>query len=344
MLKEISLVAFAAASASAQVAAPPTIAGLDGVPIQGSWTGGFDYQIPNTARTMRFGTAFSANLNAPVGGVYKLDLTFEEPNKTGSGQRKENVSVGPTQIVSNYDVYSQAGGVLKQIIVSTFVPLSSGPNAINFSGVAGQNAVVSKVAASAFNPASVGQPPPPLEEGVHLPHPTLSSSSTVMFDCGTSKCGAAFGENVCTISGSVSATLTQAVGATTVRFWFDDQCSITMSYDKAVITGVNAHPWLKLDPNNTQFRPGTALLATIATSGTQFQNVVDYSRYPIITPPAPTISMKACSGSILPGTSCQGMVSLAVSYPGGKRYGPYVLSPDVVDWDSRWTPMEVPAK
>jgi pectate lyase len=89
------------------------------------YSGGYSY--PNTIvssisgtsdpalyQTERYGNLFNANsfsYSFPVpSGNYQVMLKFAETDFTGSGQRVFNVAVNGNQVLSNFDIYADAGG------------------------------------------------------------------------------------------------------------------------------------------------------------------------------------------------------------------------------------------
>src|SRR5206468_5847050 len=94
--------------------------------------------------TNRIGSSFSFSKTV-ANGNYQLNLNFAEPTATAAGQRKFNVFAEGTKILSNFDIFSAAGGS-KTAVAKTFnVTVTDGKIDLSFAGVVG-NALVSSIA------------------------------------------------------------------------------------------------------------------------------------------------------------------------------------------------------
>jgi hypothetical protein len=68
---------------------------------------------PTLYQTERYGS-FNYQYNVPNGN-YNVVLKFAEIYWTGAGQRVFNVSINGTQVLTNFDIFTAAGGTLKAI-------------------------------------------------------------------------------------------------------------------------------------------------------------------------------------------------------------------------------------
>jgi hypothetical protein len=102
-------------------------------------TGAFTYTIPGYT----------------AGSTHTVTLYFVENYVTGAGQREFNVSIGSTQVLTNYDVYAAAGGQFNAVQQSfTTTANSGGQIVIQFAPGAAQNPMVSGIAIDAAAPSS----------------------------------------------------------------------------------------------------------------------------------------------------------------------------------------------
>jgi hypothetical protein len=92
--------------------------------------------------TYRWGKTFDYNV-AAANGAYKLTLYFVDPTSTAAGQRKFDVTVEGTKVLSAYDIYAQVGS--KNAATKTYnVTVTGGQLNIAFKALAG-NAIVSAI-------------------------------------------------------------------------------------------------------------------------------------------------------------------------------------------------------
>lgn len=88
---------------------------------------------PALYQTCRYGN-FTYSFNVP-NGAYTVTLKFAELSRFGPGQRVFNVAINGTPVLSNFDVYSQAGGAL--IALDKRFPVNATGGAINIQFTAG---------------------------------------------------------------------------------------------------------------------------------------------------------------------------------------------------------------
>jgi subtilisin family serine protease len=60
-------------------------------------------------QTCRYGTSFSYQVAVP-NGTYTVNLKFAEVSQTAAGQRLFNVAINGTQVLTDFDIFAQAGG------------------------------------------------------------------------------------------------------------------------------------------------------------------------------------------------------------------------------------------
>ncbi len=109
---------------------------------------------------LRYGTSFAYDLPLP-NGFYTVALEMVEPNKTAAGQRIFGITVNGLS-TKPIDLFALTGG--QKILYALTVPamVVNGDLHIQFSGTAGQNAVINAISAApiSFSGASVGPPGP----------------------------------------------------------------------------------------------------------------------------------------------------------------------------------------
>lgn len=115
---------------------------------------------------MRYGLSFAYDL--PIAnGFYTVALEMVEPNKTGPGQRIFSVTVNGLS-TKPLDLFALTGG--QKILYALTVPalVANGDLHIQFTGTAGQNAVINAIYAApiSFTGSAVGPPGPQGTAGV----------------------------------------------------------------------------------------------------------------------------------------------------------------------------------
>jgi fibronectin type 3 domain-containing protein len=102
-------------------------AGTSNAIFQSEWTGGAAgaNQVPVGQRAFGFAV--------PVAnGTYQVRLHFAELNKTGAGQRTFDVRLEDTAVLSNFDIWSQAGGIDRAITRQFNATVTDGSMSIDF--------------------------------------------------------------------------------------------------------------------------------------------------------------------------------------------------------------------
>jgi hypothetical protein len=103
------------------------------------YTGGNTYSVGNAIantttqplyQSQRYG-AFSYQFTVPS-GTYTVNLKFAELYYTTSGQRLFNVIINGTQVLTNFDIVSSAGGAFKALDKGFSVPVTGGQIVIQF--------------------------------------------------------------------------------------------------------------------------------------------------------------------------------------------------------------------
>jgi len=86
-------------------------------------------------------------------GVYAIDITLVEPNKTAAGQRIMNITANG-QTTANIDVFAATGGINVPYNVPLMALVGAGFLHLQFNAVVG-NAIVSKIAVAPYPPVIV---------------------------------------------------------------------------------------------------------------------------------------------------------------------------------------------
>jgi hypothetical protein len=101
--------------------------GMSNAIFQSEWTGGATGANPVPVGQRAFGFA------VPVAnGQYQVRLHFAELNKTRAGQRTFDVRLENTAVLSNFDIWSQAGGIDRAINRQFNVTVTDGSLTIDF--------------------------------------------------------------------------------------------------------------------------------------------------------------------------------------------------------------------
>ncbi|MDC6352790.1 PQQ-dependent sugar dehydrogenase, partial [Zeaxanthinibacter sp. PT1] len=135
-------------------------------------TGGSTYSnsvaISNTSddvlyQTERYGSNFSYNIPVPQNGAYDFKLHFAEiyfgvgNNPGGAGSRVFNVSIEGNQLISNLDIYAEAGPATALIKEFSDIAVNDGVATIQFNSVI-ENAKISGIEVLARGSASDNEP------------------------------------------------------------------------------------------------------------------------------------------------------------------------------------------
>ena len=98
---------------------------------------------PNLYQTCRYGN-FTYTLPVPNGG-YTVTLKFAEISRTGPGQRQFNVAINGNPVLSNFDVFAQAGGANIALDKSFPVTVTGGQISIQFTSGAADLPLVNAI-------------------------------------------------------------------------------------------------------------------------------------------------------------------------------------------------------
>jgi uncharacterized protein YegP (UPF0339 family) len=151
------------------------------------YAGGTSYSttkaIANTSdsaifQSERYGSNFSYDIQVPNGN-YTLKLNFSENYFTSAGKRKFNVKAQNSQILTNYDIYADAGGAYKAITKSFPVTVTNGILSLNFMGVV-ENAKVSSIEVLSSATPAPAPTPNPIQTPTPTPTPTSSTFSSLL--------------------------------------------------------------------------------------------------------------------------------------------------------------------
>jgi hypothetical protein len=95
--------------------------------------------------TVRSGSSFSYSLPTE-NGAFTVKLHFAECEYAAAGQRKINVSLNGASVLSNFDIFTAAGGGNRAVVKSFPVTVTAGTLNVSFaSAIAGGNAVLSGI-------------------------------------------------------------------------------------------------------------------------------------------------------------------------------------------------------
>ena len=111
--------------------------------------------IPAVYQTCRWG-AFAYTLPEP-NGSYSVTLKFAETSRPSAGARQFNVSINGTQVLTNFDVFAQAGGAFIAVDRTFPVHVTDGQIIVGFSYGAAEAPMVSAID---VEPAAPGTPRP----------------------------------------------------------------------------------------------------------------------------------------------------------------------------------------
>ncbi|HEV2392182.1 MAG TPA: GH92 family glycosyl hydrolase [Verrucomicrobiae bacterium] len=80
-----------------------------------------DTSVPNAApaavyQTERYGQDFSYSFSVPQGGHYRVRLHFAEVFDDGAGRRIEDIQINGQPVLTNFDIFSAAGGMNKAVV------------------------------------------------------------------------------------------------------------------------------------------------------------------------------------------------------------------------------------
>lgn len=98
---------------------------------------------PGVYQTLRFGTYFSYSLPVP-NGTYTVNLRFAETYWTSAGQRMFDVLINNQRVLTDFDVFAQAGGANRAVDRAFPVTVSSGVVNIQFTGIL-DNAIINGI-------------------------------------------------------------------------------------------------------------------------------------------------------------------------------------------------------
>jgi fibronectin type 3 domain-containing protein len=102
-------------------------AGLSTTILRSEWTGGRAQPAPVAVGARAFG------FSVPVtNGAYRVRLHFVELNKTAANTRLFDVRLEGSTVLSNYDIWAQAGGIDRAIVEEFPVTISDGVVTIDF--------------------------------------------------------------------------------------------------------------------------------------------------------------------------------------------------------------------
>ncbi len=102
----------------------------------------WEVSLPPPLSFLRYGTSFKYDIPLPR-GLYSIDVTVVEPNKTGPNQRLFTITANG-QTTSNIDVFSATGGINVPLNVPMMALVGAGWLHLQFTAVTG-NAIVSEI-------------------------------------------------------------------------------------------------------------------------------------------------------------------------------------------------------
>ena len=89
-------------------------------------------------------------------GTYRIDLAFAELQLKKAGARIFNVSIEGSSVLSNFDVYDEAGGRLIALDRTFTVEVTDGVLNINFAAQRGDSPIVNGILVTEMPPGSEG--------------------------------------------------------------------------------------------------------------------------------------------------------------------------------------------
>lgn len=115
---------------------------------------------PALYQSERFGSSFTYTFNSLLSGYYQLTLKFAELTWTAAGIRLFNVSINGQQVLTNFDVFQQAGGqnIAFDQIFSNVAPTSQGQIVVQFTGVNTAKDPEATISAIEIDPQWTGTP------------------------------------------------------------------------------------------------------------------------------------------------------------------------------------------
>jgi thermitase len=177
---------------------------------------------------IRYGTSFGYAIPVPNGN-YTLRLHFAECYYTSANQRRFNVTVNGTQVLSNYDIFAAAGGINRAVVVSVPVTVTNGAVNINFATtLSGRNATISAIE---LTDNSAPSPPPPPANLV-----ATAGNGQVSLAWGASSDATSYNVKRSTTAGGPYTTI--ATGIATTNYLDNAVTNGTTYY--YVVSGVNA--------------------------------------------------------------------------------------------------------
>ncbi len=123
----------------------PTITIAAGSPTDQYFVGGvgaWAMPLPAPLSFLRYGTSFKYDIPLPR-GMYSIDVTVVEPNKTGPNQRLLTITANG-QTTSKIDVFAATGGINVPLNVPMMALVGAGWLHLQFTAVLG-NAIVSEI-------------------------------------------------------------------------------------------------------------------------------------------------------------------------------------------------------
>jgi len=117
-----------------------------------AYSGGATWSVGNTIsntsaqalyQTCRYGS-FGYNFPVP-NGTYTVNLKFAEISLGGPGQRMFNATINGSQVLSNFDIFAQAGGMYAAVDAPFTVNVTAGQIAVQFSSGAANLPLVSAI-------------------------------------------------------------------------------------------------------------------------------------------------------------------------------------------------------
>ncbi|HEX4004722.1 MAG TPA: DUF6519 domain-containing protein [Acidobacteriaceae bacterium] len=122
--------------------------------------GGATEPDPALYQTERYGNSFSYTFNGLPVGYYQVTLKFAEIFWQSAGIRIFDVSINGAQVLTNFDIFADAGGsdIADDQIFPNILPSSGGQIVVQFTGTSNGNDTNAKISAIELDPQWSGNP------------------------------------------------------------------------------------------------------------------------------------------------------------------------------------------
>ncbi len=264
------------------------------------------------------GTGFSYAFNVPAGS-YQVTLKFAEIFDAAAGQRVMNISINGTQVLTNFEIFADAGGmnIADDKVFNNISPNASGQIVVNFAATSSspdQNAKVDALQVVpqpvTVTPTLTNTPVPPTLTFTRTNTSTSTSTTTATFTPTSSSTPTASFTPTSTSTFTNTPTLTPTYTATSTA------TATNSATNSATVTNT---PTSSSTATNTP--PPTNTGTATSTFTASFTRTATSTSTPTNTPLAGSV-WRVASGRTTSYTDCQGNVWAAdVNFTGGSTNG-----------------------